>query len=205
MTSMTSASPTPRGTLARIVRAPLVILRIGWRLLMGILMRCLEIFGEIFPESNMGCGIRGWLHRPFLKSCGRNFQVGLHAKLEHRTGIEVGNDVYIGHGSWLSGLGGGVVLHDEVMLGPYVTMVSTNHTFRDGSARFAPGAPGRIEIGRGSWIAAGVTLIAGTTVGASCLIAAGAVVNADVEEGAIAGGVPAKVIGQTADGPADVD
>ena len=125
-----------------------MILRVGWRFLTGILLRLLELLGEVFPESDMGCRIRGAIHRPFLKSCGKNFQVALHAKLEHRRGIEVGDDVYIGHGSWLSGLRGGLVLHDQVMLGPYVTMVSSNHTFRDGSARFAPSETGRIEIGR---------------------------------------------------------
>ncbi|MBW2292232.1 MAG: acyltransferase [Deltaproteobacteria bacterium] len=172
-----------------------MILRISWRLLTGILMRCLELLGEVFPESDIGCRIRGAIHRPFLKSCGKNFQVGLHAKLEHRQGIEVGDDVYIGHGSWLSGLGGGLVLHDQVMLGPYVTMVSANHTFVDGSARFGAAEPGRIEIGRGSWIAAGATIVTGSRVGSSCLIAAGAVVTMDVEDHAIAGGVPARVLG----------
>jgi maltose O-acetyltransferase len=88
-----------------------------------------------------------------------------------------------------------LVLHDQVMLGPYVTMVSANHTFVDGSARFGAAEPGRIEIGRGSWIAAGATIVTGSRVGASCLIAAGAVVTMDVEDHAIAGGVPARVLG----------
>jgi acetyltransferase-like isoleucine patch superfamily enzyme len=190
-------APESRSTLARILRAPFVLLRVGWRLLIGILIRLIELLGEVFPESETGCKIRGALHRPFLSSCGKNFQVSLHVKLEHRSGIEVGDDVYIGHGSWLSGLDGGLVLHDEVMFGPYVTMVSANHTFLDGSARFAPSEPGRIEIGRGTWIAAGATVITGTRVGASCLIAAGAVVTADIEDNTIAGGVPAKILGRT--------
>jgi maltose O-acetyltransferase len=184
-------------TAKRILQAPIVFCRIGWRLFVGILMRCLELAGQVFPESLIGCRVRGALYRPFLKSCGRNFQVGLQAKLEHLIGIEVGNDVYIGHGSWISGVRGGVALHDEVMLGPYVTMASSNHSFRGGSARFAPGIPGRVEVGRGTWIGGGATLIGGVTVGASCLVAAGAVVTKDVEAAAFVGGVPAKVIGRT--------
>lgn len=166
-------------------------------LLPAMPMRMLELLGQVFPENAWGCRIRGAFYRPFLKSCGRNFQVGLMAKLEHPGGIDVGHDVYIGHGSWISGLRGGVRLHDEVMLGPFVRMVSSNHTFARGSARFAPGEGGRIEIGRGTWIASGATVVAGVTVGQSCLLAAGCVVTRDVEAGSCVGGVPAKVIGTT--------
>ena len=169
----------------------------GWSILKAMPMRLLEIFGQMFPENSWGCRVRGAFYRPFLKSCGRNFQVGLQAKLEHPAGIEVGHDVYIGHGSWVSGLRGGVVLHDEVMLGPFVRMISSNHTFQNGSARFAPGAPGRIEIGRGTWIAGGATVVAGVTVGPSCLLAAGCVVTKDVDEGMCVGGIPARTIGNT--------
>ena len=169
----------------------------GLSILKAMPMRLLEIFGQLFPENSWGCRVRGAFYRPFLKSCGRNFQVGLQAKLEHPASIEIGDDVYIGHGSWVSGLRGGVALHAEVMLGPFVRMISSNHTFQNGSARFAPGAPGRIEIGRGTWIAGGATVVAGVTVGPSCLLAAGCVVTQDVEAGMSVGGIPARVIGKT--------
>lgn len=167
----------------------------------GLPLRTLEIFGQAFPENAAGCRVRGALYRPFLKRCGRNFQVGLMAKLEHLEGIEVGNDVYVGHGSWLSGLRGGLVLEDEVMLGPFVRMISSNHTFENGSARFAPGQGGKIVIGRGTWIASGVAVLAGVNVGPSCLLAAGCVVTKDLEEGTVAGGVPARPIGKTGPAP----
>ena len=183
--------------ISRLTRESKALAGIILALLKGMPLRLLEVFGQLLPENSWGCKIRGAFYRPFLKQCGHNFQVALHAKLEHPGNIAVGNDVYIGHGSWISGLRGGVIMHDEVMLGPFVSMVSSNHTFRDGSARFGKGKGGTIEIGAGTWIAAGVTVTAGVTVGKSCLLAAGAVVTKDVEEGAIAGGVPAKVIGTT--------
>lgn len=180
-----------------LLRVPKIMFGALRAILPAMPMRLLELFGQLFPENSWGCRIRGAFYRPFLKSCGRNFQVGLMAKLEHPDGIEVGNDVYIGHGSWISGLRGGVNLHDEVMLGPFVRMISSNHTFAGGSARFAPGEAGHIEIGRGTWIAGGATVVAGVTVGSSCLLAAGCVVTRDVLAGDIAGGVPAKTIGRT--------
>jgi maltose O-acetyltransferase len=180
-----------------LLRGPIVAVRGLRAVVCGIPFRFLELMGQMLPESAWGCRLRGALYKPFLKRCGRDFQVALHAKLEHLRGIEVGDHVYIGHGCWISGLRGGVALEDEVMLGPMVTIISSNHTFREGSARFARGRGGPIRIGRGTWIAAGVTVIAGVTVGPSCLLAAGAVVTKDVPAGAIAGGVPAKVIGET--------
>lgn len=160
-------------------------------------IRFAELLGQLFPGNAWGCRVRGLCYRPFLRRCGRNFQVALNAKLEHLGNIEIGDNVYVGHGAWLSGLRGGICLEDEVMIGPYVTMVSSNHTFSGGSARFCEGAGAPILIGAGTWIAAHVTVTAGVTVGPSSLLAAGAVVTKDVPEGTIVAGVPAKEIGST--------
>lgn len=120
------------------------------------IIRVLEVMGQLLPENILGCRLRGMCYQPFLKRCGRNFQVGIGVKLEHTQRIEIGSNVYIGHGSWISGLRGGVVLEDEVMLGPYVTMVSSDHQFKAGSARYAESKASGIRIGRGSWLAAKV-------------------------------------------------
>ncbi len=175
----------------------MIAVRIAWRMLFGMAFRFVEILGQFFPADSWGCKVRGAIHKPFLKKCGRNFQVALGAKLDHLRGIEVGNDVYIGPGTWICGLRGGVVFGDEVMIGPLVTMVSSNHTFHKQSARFAQGQGGRIEIGYGTWVAGGVTVTAGVTIGRGCLLAAGAVVTKDVEDESVVGGIPAKVIGTT--------
>jgi len=162
-----------------------------------LLIRILEITTQILPENTFGCRIRGLCYKPFLAQSGKNLQVGLAVKLEHLHNIKIGKDVYVGHGSWLSGLRGGLVLDDEVLIGPYVTMVSSEHQFENGSARFAldKGAP--IKIGKGCWIASGVTITSGTTIGKSVLCASGAVVTKDIADNSIAAGVPAKIIGTT--------
>ncbi len=162
-------------------------------------LRLIEIVGQVFPENSNGCAIRGLLYKPFLKSTGRNLQIGLNVKLEHLNNITIGNDVYIGHGSWISGLRGGIILEDEVMIGPYVKMVSSNHTFENGSARFAPGIGGEIKIGYGTWIASGVTITAGVEVGRGSLLAASTVVTKNIPEDSIAAGIPAIIIGKVSE------
>ena len=185
--------------LSRIFHSVASLTKIAVSIIKGLPLRWIELFGQLLPENTWSCCIRGFCYKPFLKKCGKNFQVGLNAKLEHLKNIEVGNDVYIGHNCWISGVRGGITFSDEVMLGPFVVIVSSDHMFKSGSARFAEGRPGHITIGRGVWIGSGVTVTAGVTVGPSSLLAAGAVVTKDVPEGTIVGGVPAKPIGKTED------
>ncbi|MDO8965707.1 DapH/DapD/GlmU-related protein [Algoriphagus sp.] len=165
----------------------------------SLLFRLLELFVQIFPEDARGCRLRGFIYRPFLKKCGKNFQVGIGAKLEHINQIEVGDDVYIGHNCWISGIRGGITFKSQVMLGPSVKMVSSNHTVLNKSFRFGPGLGGHITIGPGTWIAANSVITAGVQVGECCLIAAGSVVTKNFASFKIIGGVPAKILGDCYD------
>ncbi|MBQ9060107.1 MAG: sugar O-acetyltransferase, partial [Firmicutes bacterium] len=54
--------------------------------------------------------------------------------------------------------------------------------------------PAPIRIGKKVWIGAGAVITSGVTIGDNAVVAAGAVVNRDVEAGTIVGGVPAKFI-----------
>lgn len=179
-----------------LLRGPLVIGNLASEMLKEFVYHAVEIFTGLWPDYYLGNWLRGLFYRPFLKRCGGGFQVSLHAKLATPGQIEFGRDVYIGFGSWLNGLGGGIIFEDEVMLGPYVTMVAGEHLCEEGSFRFVrKSKPGSIWIGKGTWIAANATITSGVTVGKGCLVAAGAVVTKDVPDGAIVAGVPARVIG----------
>ncbi len=54
---------------------------------------------------------------------------------------------------------------------------------------------GDVSVGDGAWIGYGVTVLQNVNIGAGAVIAAGAVVTVDIPENAIAGGVPARVLG----------
>lgn len=159
------------------------------------LFRLLEIIVQIFPEDARGCKLRGLIYRPFLKKCGKNFQVGINAKLEHFNNIEIGDDVYIGHGCWISGIRGGIHLDNQVMLGPFVKMVSSNHTPNNNSFRFGPGIGAKITISKGTWVGSNSVITAGVNIGECCLVGAGSVVTKDFDSFSILAGIPAKLIG----------
>lgn len=80
------------------------------------------------------------------------------------------------------------------------------HLFEDGKLKQpksmqVPTEGYDIRVGQGCWITSGATIIGGVTLGDHCLVAAGAVVTKDFPDGVIVGGVPARMIGYTADLP----
>jgi maltose O-acetyltransferase len=107
--------------------------------------------------------------------------------------IEIGRDVYIATGSWIHGWGG-IVLEDEVQLGPYSVLVTGDHTLKDGSYRYGPSALAPIRICHGSWVAAHAVVTKGVTLGRGALLAANSVATKNIPDFAIAAGTPARIL-----------
>jgi len=145
------------------------------------------------PELQPILRLRGFLLRPAFKSCGRNLQVSRHVTINFTNRLEIGSDVFLATGCWLHARGG-IVLEDEVQLGPYAVVVSGDHTQIEGSYRFGPSHLAPIRICRGAWIAAHATVTKGVIIGRGALLGANSVATRDVPPFAMAGGVPAKVI-----------
>ena len=53
-----------------------------------------------------------------------------------------------------------------------------------------------VTIGAGAWLGAGAKILDGVTIGDRAIIGAGAVVREPVGDGAIAVGIPARIVGQ---------
>jgi acetyltransferase-like isoleucine patch superfamily enzyme len=87
---------------------------------------------------------------------------------------------------------GGITLEDEVLIGPKVNLITTNHPINPSERRATISNP--IVIKKRAWIGAAATIMPGVTIGENSIVAAGAVVTKDVPANTIVGGVPAKVI-----------
>jgi acetyltransferase-like isoleucine patch superfamily enzyme len=103
----------------------------------------------------------------------------------------IGKNVFINHDCSFLDLGG-ITIEDDVMLGPQVKLTSENHPLDPKIRRQL--MLGRVHIKRNAWIGAGATILPGVTVGENAIVAAGAVVNKNVPDNAIVGGIPAKLI-----------
>ncbi|MXR69410.1 acyltransferase [Shewanella sp. JBTF-M18] len=145
------------------------------------------------PDLPMLMRLRGFLYSLFMARAGRNFQVSSGARLYGLKNISVGNDVFVAVNVVINA-GGKIIVGDEVMFGIGAVVVSGNHTLVNGSYRFGPMDRKAITVGSGSWIGANVTLLAGSSVPNSSLVAANAVVTKHLEIVGVYGGVPAKFI-----------
>ena len=113
-------------------------------------------------------------------------------KSTHR--LIIGDNIYLASGVWLNAMGG-IELEDEVVIGPYVVISTGTHQFKNDSVRFGGTIMEPVKIGKGTWLAAHVTIKAGVTVGRGVLIASNAAVVKDTKDNVIIGGVPASEIG----------
>ncbi len=131
--------------------------------------------------------------RPTLASCGKNLALSTLVRIYNPERLTVGDNVYIGHSTYIGD--GDIRLHDEVVVGPFCSITAGNHRFRDGSVRFGGYDYAPVEIGRGTWLGAHVSVLSGVSIGAGCLVAAGSVVTSDVPDGRVVAGVPARDLG----------
>ncbi|HJR60991.1 MAG TPA: DapH/DapD/GlmU-related protein [Vicinamibacterales bacterium] len=142
----------------------------------------------------------------------------LDAKGTTNTGITIGTGVFIGRNTILSCKNGDIAIDDganigfncelfsasrvrvgrDTLLAAYCYLIGGEHDFSD------PDRPvleqGRrssgIDVGDGAWLGAGAKILDGVAIGNRAVVGAAAVVRQAVPDGAIAVGIPARVVGQ---------
>jgi acetyltransferase-like isoleucine patch superfamily enzyme len=105
--------------------------------------------------------------------------------------IIFGKNIFINHACTFLDLGG-ITIEDDVQIGPKVNLITENHPVDPAKRKYLDLKP--IVIKRNAWIGAGATILPGVTIGENSIVAAGAVVNKDVPENAIVGGIPARTL-----------
>jgi len=158
----------------------------------------LYLFAKKMPlsASKLSFGskkIRAFCGKLILRKCGKNVNIERGAQICY--GISIGDNSSIGQDSWL--LSDDITIGNDVMMGPYCIMITSNHVFSDterpmwhqGFSEVEP-----IVIEDDVWIGARVIILKGVTIGKGSIIGAGSVVTKDVEPYSIVGGNPAKLI-----------
>ena len=148
----------------------------------------------------------------------------LDAKGDSNRGIAIGSGVFIGRNTILSCKNGDIDLEDGVNIGfncevfsasrvrigrdtllaAYCYVIGGDHDFSDpGRAVLEQGRRSAgVDIGEGAWLGAGAKVLDGVTIGNRAIVGAAALVREAVPEGAIAVGIPARVVGQREGAPA---
>ena len=109
--------------------------------------------------------------------------------------IKIGKRCSIGAFNYLDG-NGGLEIGNYVRFGPHCSVFSANHTFSnlDKPIGLQKLKYEKVVIEDDVWIGANSVILAGVNVGTGSVIAAGSVVNRDVEPYSIYAGSPAKLI-----------
>lgn len=124
---------------------------------------------------------------------GVSFRPGFSADIEQEGVLEIGDGTAFNVGCWI-GVTTRVRIGANSLIGPMVTVTDGNHSFdRVGDPIWAQGLDTReIDIGSDVWIGAKATII--NSVGDGAVIGANAVVTKPIPAGAVAVGVPARVV-----------
>lgn len=145
-------------------------------------------------SSSIGEGTHIWQFCVVLKGAqiGEDCNICSHVFIEND--VRIGNRVTVKNGSMIYD---GVVLEDDVFVGPNVTF--TNHRYPK-SIRGADRAPmefPRTFVRRGASIGGGATILPGVTIGEHAMVGAGSVVVDDVPAGATVVGSKARPVSKT--------
>jgi acetyltransferase-like isoleucine patch superfamily enzyme len=186
----------------------------------------LALFGRFRGgESAFDSLMRRVVLRALCKSAGDDLQVSPNVVLKHPETMEFGNSVFIGAQAMIQGRFDGscrignhvwigpmayfdarnLVLEDYVGWGPGAKVLGSQHTGDpvDVPIIATPLFIKPVVIGFGADIGANATILPGVRVGANSIIGAGAVVNQDIPDYAVAAGVPARVLRSRRDAAAE--
>jgi acetyltransferase-like isoleucine patch superfamily enzyme len=127
--------------------------------------------------------------------------VHLHRDTFLQTGqggsVQIGPRTHIQPRCQLSAYLSPIIIGSDVEIAPYCAFYPYDHGISKGSgpiSRLPLHTKGGIVVGDGAWLGVGVIILDGVRIGKGAVIGAGAVVTRDVQDGAIVGGAPARVL-----------
>ena len=143
-----------------------------------------EILRELCPNLGKGTYLQGPVQFDYGVNfiTGENCYVNFYLVVLDCAPVTLGNDVFIGPNCQL--------------VPPVHPLLSEERKiyFKKDGTPYDKEYAKPIVIGDGCWLASGVTVCGGVTIGKNCVIGAGSVVTKDIPDGVFAAGNPCKVI-----------
>ena len=140
--------------------------------------------------------LRFMVCRGLFERCGTNVNVESRAFFGSGRSLSIGDNSGLGINFSVMG-GGKIVIGKNVMIGPDVLLVTSNHDFSStDTCMIEQGSktPEKITIGDDVWIGARAIILKGVAIGSGAIVGAGAVVTKAVPDWAIVAGNPARVL-----------
>lgn len=153
-----------------------------------------------WSESILFVGLRYALIRSMAGRVGRNVYIGKYVTIKCFERLSLGDNVSIHNGSYVDA-SGGVSIGSDVSIAHRCSIMSSTHTWNDGSRpiKYNAMSLNPVRIDDDVWIGCGVTILCGSVVCSRSIIGAASLVRGHISAGSIAVGVPAKRIRATRD------
>ncbi|MGM9476206.1 acyltransferase [Pedobacter sp. GSP4] len=190
------------------------IVTLIWNMLIGLLKygyRHLKtISTNLYLQSVFGCSIdqtaKVVYERLECLEIGASVSIGANsviyctnedAKSGEGSYIKIGTGTYIGEMNNIRAAGAKIIIGEKCLISQNVNIIGSNHSITKGFYIMdQPWDTTKLDviIGNDVWIGCGTTILPGISIGDGAIIAAGATVLTNVEDNAIYGGVPAKLL-----------
>ena len=147
--------------------------------------------------GGFGLAVRSVFIARLFSRVGKNIKIFPGVKIRGIHKFVVGDSVVLGEDIFLNA-NGGIVLDDEVGIGPGSKIWSVNHVTKDIDTPITEQGyeDKAVFIGKGTWIGANCTILPGAQIGEGVVISAGSVVGGKkVKPFAMLAGNPARIIG----------
>ena len=135
---------------------------------------------------------RNYFYMYTLDRCGKALYVLPDVTMCFPQNIEIGYNVFINRGVYITARAK-VTIGDHVAIGPYTVINSGSHQYSD-PKKLVRQQGHRIEainIEKGAWLGAHITVLPGVSIGEGAVVGSGAVVTKSVEPFSVVVGIPA--------------
>ena len=116
----------------------------------------------------------------------RNIQSDGYCRIiaDNNAKLSIGSNTYLNNGCIISSMKS-ISIGDNCLFGPNVMIFDNNHLFTAKDGVSFKHSCDDINIGNNCWLAAGVIVLKGTTIGDNCVIGAGCKVSGNIPSGSI--------------------
>ncbi len=155
--------------------------------------RCRLIVERFNATSFAGTAARRSILVELLGELGQDAEVMAPFQCDYGYHISVGARTFINYGAVVLD-GAKVTIGEDVQIGPNVQLLTALHPLDPVDRRRGVETAVPVSIGDGAWLAAGVIVCPGVSIGADVVVGAGSVVTKDLPAGHLCFGNPCRVI-----------
>ncbi len=141
--------------------------------------------------------IKKYFLRKKLNIYNKNIDITFDSSFGNSENIIWHDNIYIGQKAYIWAIGG-LEICENVIIGPRVTIHTSNHRYEDATMLPYDGCSykKKVTIEKNVWIGDSVLIVPGVTIGEGSIVAMGSVVTKDIPKYSVVGGNPAKIIKQ---------